>query len=244
MSDNVNHELRQRLAAPFAADEIQWKPAAVSGSRALAICYVSARAVMDRLDDCFGVGGWQTSYRETPDGVNCRLELWIGERWIQHEDFGAFSEQPDGGDKVKAGYSDSLKRVAIHVGVGRYLYAVPNQWLPWDPKARKFLQEPKLPQQAGGNGKLIRKSSAAAATPPGANHTPGNGITDEERQELTQLLAQKGKTAGAALKTAGCHGASLKDLTREQYQLLVEKLTQLPDVPKLPGYVKFPKEPS
>jgi hypothetical protein len=29
--------------------------------------------VMDRLDEALGVGGWQTSYREIPDGVACKL---------------------------------------------------------------------------------------------------------------------------------------------------------------------------
>jgi hypothetical protein len=189
MSDDVNHELRQCLAAPFAPDEIQWKPAAVTNGRALAICYVSVRAVMDRLDDVFGVGGWQTSYRETPDGVNCRLDVWIGDRWIQHEDFGAFSEQPDGGDRVKAAYSDALKRVAIHVGVGRYLHAVPNQWLPWDPKARKFLQEPHLPAEWRPAGWALANSSTPAA----------NGITDKQWTALVGLCKARGFKPSALL---------------------------------------------
>jgi hypothetical protein len=199
MSDNVNHELRQRLAAPFAADEIQWKPAAVSGNRALAICYVSVRAVMDRLDDVFGVGGWQTSYRETSDGVNCRLEVWIGDRWIQHEDFGAFSEQPDGGDKVKAAYSDSLKRVAVHLGVGRYLHAVPCRWLPWDSKARKFLQPPQLPAEAAGPVKAGSRSSPAGQTPLNGNQAAANGISAKQWAALEALCKAKGCKAANVL---------------------------------------------
>ena len=54
--------LADLLAAPFAADEIKWKPKIVKGNRALAIAYLDARLVEDRLDAVFGPGGWQDRY--------------------------------------------------------------------------------------------------------------------------------------------------------------------------------------
>jgi hypothetical protein len=177
-----NQELRERLAAPFAADEINWKPAAVSGNRALAICYVSVRSVMERLDDVFGIGGWETSYRETPAGVNCRLRVLIGDRWVDHEDFGAFSEQADEGDRCKAAYSDALKRVAVHLGIGRYLYSVANQWLPWDAKGRRFLEQPQLPAEF----RPARPALAQSSTP------VANGISDKQWAALVALCKARG----------------------------------------------------
>src|SRR5262245_34672485 len=38
------------LAAPFDPLDVHWKPKAVSGNRALAVPYLDARAIMDRLD--------------------------------------------------------------------------------------------------------------------------------------------------------------------------------------------------
>ncbi|MCA1685873.1 MAG: hypothetical protein LC745_07765 [Planctomycetia bacterium] len=39
------------LAALFDPSEVKFKPQSVKGNRALAICYIDARAVMDRLDE-------------------------------------------------------------------------------------------------------------------------------------------------------------------------------------------------
>ena len=70
--------IRHALARPFDPAEVKFKPQTVSGNRALAIPYVDARTIMERLDDVFGVGGWQTSYREAKDGVICTLSVQVG----------------------------------------------------------------------------------------------------------------------------------------------------------------------
>src|SRR5262249_52993764 len=117
------------LSAPFDASEVKFKPAAVSGSRALALAYVDARAIEDRLGAVCGVAGWQDSYRVLPDGaVVCRLRLRIGEQWITKVDVGSPSGQGDSVHPTKAAFSDALKRAAVKFGVGRYLYRLPRQW--------------------------------------------------------------------------------------------------------------------
>jgi hypothetical protein len=40
------------LAAPFPANEVRWKLRAVSGNRALVICYIDARAVSTGWTTC------------------------------------------------------------------------------------------------------------------------------------------------------------------------------------------------
>jgi hypothetical protein len=141
--------ITQALSAPFERSEVKFKPAVVSGSRALALAYVDARAIQDRLDEVLGVLGWQDSYRVLADGsVMCRLRLKIGGEWITKVDVGGQSEQPDGGDRLKAAVSDALKRAAVKFGIGRYLYRLPQQWCDYDPHKRQFVKPPALPTSA------------------------------------------------------------------------------------------------
>ena len=119
--------LTEALASPFDPREVRFKPAVVSGNRALALAYVDARVIQDRLDDVLGVTGWQDEYECLPDGsVVCRLRLRLGDEWITKMDVGGPSEQPDEGDRRKAAFSDALKRAAVKFGIGRYLYRLPS----------------------------------------------------------------------------------------------------------------------
>ncbi|MHB1421867.1 MAG: Rad52/Rad22 family DNA repair protein [Gemmataceae bacterium] len=63
MNASETQELQQRLAAPFEPSEVKFKPAMVKGNRALALHYVDARAIMDRLDAVVGVDGWSDEVR-------------------------------------------------------------------------------------------------------------------------------------------------------------------------------------
>jgi hypothetical protein len=65
-------DLQALLSAPFEASEVEFRPTNVSGSRALALAYVDARLIQDRLDHVLGVDGWQDRYSLMPDG-SCRL---------------------------------------------------------------------------------------------------------------------------------------------------------------------------
>src|SRR6516225_7926230 len=141
--------LMQALAAPFDPREVKFKPAVVSGHRAMAMAYIDARVIQDRLDDVLGGAGWQDEYECLPDGsVVCRLRLRLGGEWITKMDVGGPSEQPDEGDRRKAAFSDALKRAAVKFGVGRYLYRLPAQWVDYDPDKRQLARTPTLPPSA------------------------------------------------------------------------------------------------
>lgn len=142
-------QLSLLLTAPFPADAVHWKPLAVRGNRALAAAYLDARAVMQRLDSVFGVGGWKDAYQLVAGGsVVCTLSLKIGDEWVEKSDVGSPSEQPDDGDKLKAAFSDSLKRAACKCGIGRYLYKLPRQWVDYDSQSKQFAKMPTLPAWA------------------------------------------------------------------------------------------------
>lgn len=182
--------IAQALAAPFDPTEVKFKPQTVSGNRALAVPFVDARVIQDRLDDAVGVLGWQDSYECLPDGsVVCRLRIRLGDEWIAKEDVGGQSEQPDEGDRRKAAFSDALKRAAVKFGIGRYLYRLKPQWVDYDPQKRQFLKLPTLPGATAAPpaplaDKKPAKGKAPEATPaeakpaetrPAADHPPVKG---------------------------------------------------------------------
>src|SRR5205085_5952168 len=169
ISDADIKVVARALAAPFDETEVKFKPQAVKGNRALALAYVDVRAIMDRLDNVLGVENWQDHYQLLPDNsVMCRLRLRIGDRWITKTDVGGPSEQPDGGDRLKAAFSDALKRAAVKFGIGRYLYRLPSQWLDYDPQKRQFTRTPTLPEWA----LPVKPQAAAPAAPQAAPAAP------------------------------------------------------------------------
>jgi hypothetical protein len=104
---------------------------------------------MQRLDSVFGVGGWQDAYQLVNGGcVVCTLSVKFDGEWIDKTDVGSPSEEPDNGDKLKAAFSDALKRAAIKLGIGRYLYRLPRQWVDYDPQSKQFKATPSLPAWA------------------------------------------------------------------------------------------------
>ena len=55
-------ELSLSLTAPFPPDAVHFKPVTVKANRTLAVAYLDACTVMQRLDTVCGVGGGSESY--------------------------------------------------------------------------------------------------------------------------------------------------------------------------------------
>lgn len=118
-----------KLAEPFDRSEVHWRAQTItqSGDKALALAYIDARDVMNRLDAVCGPAGWQSRYTETPRGrVLCEIGINVGGEWIWKSD-GAGDTAVEG---EKGGISDALKRAAVQWGIGRYLYRLGNVWAP------------------------------------------------------------------------------------------------------------------
>ncbi len=220
------NEVAAALAAPFDPAEVKFKPQTVAGNRALAVPFVDARVIQDRLDDVLGVMGWQDSYECLPDGsVVCRLRIRLGAEWITKEDVGGQSEQPDEGDRRKAAFSDALKRAAVKFGIGRYLYRMKPQWVDYDPQKRQFVRVPTLPmapetvaEKKALKAKAAEKPAEQPAEQPaepakgGSRGMPANGqelhrrLQDYDARLAAQGLCKPGelvKHVAAAGKKAG-----------------------------------------
>ncbi len=144
--DPVTRAIADALAEPFEPREVKFKPQMVKNNRCLAMAYIDARLIQDRLDEAVGVENWEDGYKILADGsVMCRLRVKIGDRWVVKSDVGSPSEQPDGGDRLKAAFSDALKRAAVKFGIGRYLYRLQAQWVDYDTVKKQVAQVPQLP---------------------------------------------------------------------------------------------------
>jgi hypothetical protein len=154
----------EQLRDPFPLDALGWKPQAVKGNRALAVAYIDARDVMQRLDDAVGVENWQDEYFPLDGGqVMCKLSVCFDGKWVTKCDVGGESEQPDKGDREKAAFSDALKRAAVKFGIGRYLYSMPSQWCDYDPLKKQFKQTPRVAPQ------FLPRVATPAKAPPAPN---------------------------------------------------------------------------
>lgn len=149
MTGKTTAEIQKELAEYFDPREVKAKPQMVKQSRALAMFYIDARLVQDRLDSVMGIAGWKTEYVQVgTHSYECRLSLLLDGAWVTKADVGSTSEQPDEGDRTKAAYSDAIKRAAVAFGIGRYLYRLPALWCDYDPQKKQFTAAPRLPDWA------------------------------------------------------------------------------------------------
>lgn len=211
--------LRAALSAFFHENVVSCRPGATftrdGQDQAAVLWYLDARAVMNRLDDVFGVAGWQTKFETAFDKamVVCHLSCRVNGEWITKSDAGALSEQPDEGDRYKAGYSDSLKRAAVHWGIGRYLHEMPFQSHAFDKQRKRFSGSPKMPaaftpRAAGKQGQQAQAKENAPAAPKddgGAalskqwrDHLEaeyGAAVTKDDYEKVNDLVRKEGKAA-------------------------------------------------
>ena len=140
--DNLLKKLREH----FPVEDIEYKIGALNSdkTKGLALAYISARAIQNRLDSVLGMENWKVSYREIQGGFLCTLSIRINNEWIEKEDGAGIT---GGYESIKGGISNAFKRVASSgFGIGRYLYNTRNSWYPIKPQGKGFVfaETPKL----------------------------------------------------------------------------------------------------
>lgn len=164
-----------KLKAPFKPEEIEFRVGSTNKdkTKGLALAYVTNRAIQNRLDEVFTPFGWQNSFREWKGTSQiCGISVWDDKKneWITKWD-GADDSQTEA---IKGGLSDSMKRAAYQWGIGRYLYELPDTWVPLD-EYKKLAYEPQLPKWALPEG-YVYKESPKKQEPPKGNPQQSQGI--------------------------------------------------------------------
>lgn len=197
----------EKLSAPFPASAIHWRAQTVTkdGTKALALAYLDARDVMDRLDDAVGPANWKDSYFETASGRTiCTLSIRVDGEWIDKSD-GSGDTDVEG---EKGSISGALKRAGVKWGIGRYLYDLGNVWALCE--SQEFNGKPKWRKWAPGADKTF---SDALAKLTGAQKPPSGPITDATRDWLAAQITGHGLSISEFCKARAI--ASLKDVFYE-----------------------------
>lgn len=169
------------LAKPFPENQIEWRigQCGEKGNGQIwanCLAYVTARAVMERLDEVCGPENWQVHYRFENGGVICVLTIRVGkDDWVSKEDG---SDQTDI-EAFKGGISGALKRAAVAFGIGRYLYGLESgyativdrggMWAKTKSGKEFYWEPPKLPQWALPADQKSQALPQVKPDQPGAN---------------------------------------------------------------------------
>lgn len=186
-----------KLSEHFPPHKVSWRVGSTNKekTKGMALAYIDARDVMQRLDDAVGPMDWQDHYEETPSGrVICTLAIRCPEtqEWIKKSD-GAGSTGFEG---EKGGISDAFKRAAVKWGIGRYLYdckapwvALSNGYLPKDFNGTQYLpNRPAFSSKAMKTKYYKGLKAAAADDDSGKARELWDELDNEQRNEIWHML--------------------------------------------------------
>jgi hypothetical protein len=174
----MSSEIYEKLKRPFDPKLISWRAGATNAkknngvaTKCIALAYIDARDVMERLDEVFGLGGWQCRYSHAENKTICEISVLIDGTWITRANGAGDSDI----EAEKGAISDAFKRAAVLFGIGRYLYDLPNVWVDCD-EWKHIKSPPQLP---------------VWATPEGFD----KGITIDGKKRLPTLTPKEAETA-------------------------------------------------
>jgi hypothetical protein len=123
------------LKKPFAPEKISWRvgPTTQDKKSGIALAYIDARDVMERLDEVCG-DNWQCTYPHANGKTVCSIGIKVGDEWVWRSNGAGDTDM----EAEKGALSDAFKRAAVCFGIGRYLYDVENVWVTIEPAGKSY----------------------------------------------------------------------------------------------------------
>jgi hypothetical protein len=192
-----------QLAEPFNSSEIKWRVTHTThdGSRGAVIAFADPRAYTDRLNQLFTPSGWTRNYdvtavsavtRQKRDKViqtgkvlvTCTVTIarlgthsGSGEQWADEQ------------NAMTSAEAQSFKRASSCFGLGRYLYNLPETWVPLDAQGRPTklpaLPDWALPKANAATGKI---NPACGPRPPVVQRGPIDQKTTVRIEGFRRIL--------------------------------------------------------
>ncbi|BEV44795.1 Rad52/Rad22 family DNA repair protein [Afipia carboxidovorans] len=201
-----------KLAAEFPRDAVSWRAQSVTkdGSKAMALAYIDARDVMDRLDEVCGPGNWQDRYEFAGPKTICYLSIKIGDEWVTKAD-GAGDTAVEA---EKGAISDAFKRAAVKWGVGRYLYALDAPWVPCE--CSEFNGKKQWRRWKADPWQFVKGAS-----------TPSQSVSDETRHHFITACRETIRKANSADKLGAWWNSDEQKKARRDFELTKPELDDL-----------------
>lgn len=165
----------EKLKAEFPGDRISWRIGSTMDdkSKGLALAYIDARDVMERLDEVCGPQNWQCKYSHANGKTVCDIGLCVFDasdnrpngEWVWKADGAGDSDV----EAEKGALSDAFKRAAVRWGIGRYLYddRFKKIWVEIEPAGKSFrIKQSELNKLAGLFGEKTPKTSLQSVAQP------------------------------------------------------------------------------
>lgn len=236
-------EMMRELQKPFAVNEVEWRVqrCGITNGRpwATVLCYLTNRAIMNRLDQVAGLANWKNEFAKWDENSTlCGISVRIGGEWITKWD-GASETKVEA---VKGGFSDSMKRAAVQWGMGRYLYNLTENFAQCSLEYQKdwnktttsdkrtiYWKTPTLPEWALPAPADVGKDSGGVTTRPNDKPAP-QGPPKPQKPVSPATAADKAAILLKFMESLGVQreeieaaiGASAEEFTTEETAIVRE----------------------
>lgn len=137
MATNDTTQIMLQLRSPFKADRIEWRLQSCGTKKdgsiwAKCLAYIDNRAAMERLDEVFGANWSQEEqFQAIGSAAVCTVTITVDgvPGYPSRTVTGSAAVEANGDiDQFKSAASGAMKRAVVNLGVGRYLYSLPEAW--------------------------------------------------------------------------------------------------------------------
>ena len=149
----------EAFGKPFPVSDVSWRLQNTNKEKTMgvAVPYLDARAISDRLDEVVGQCGWRDHYeqwhsfsestKEKDREITRQVNSQLCTIFIYDEDRKEWIGKTDGAENtdiesVKGGLSDAFKRAAVKWNIGRYLYKFKPVWVKIKAQGKGYVVDP------------------------------------------------------------------------------------------------------
>lgn len=180
------------LSDQFDPAEIHWRVGSTTKdkTKGMALAFIDARNVMDRLDESVGSMNWRDSYCFEGKRTLCTIEIRDDStnEWVGKTDGAGDTDV----ESEKGALSDAFKRAAVKWGIGRYLYALDSPWVAIEPAGRSFrIAKSEI-------ARLAKACGAPTPTQPAHGKSEANGSPKPDGPNASSL-PEKNQSPGLLL---------------------------------------------
>lgn len=180
----------QQLRAPFAPNRIEWRIQSCGTKSdgsvwAKCLAYIDNRSAMERLDEVYGED-WshKEEFKQIGNSAVCTVTISIaGSRSVSGSCEVELNKSDDI-DPFKSGASGAMKRAVVNLGIGRYLYDLPETWA--------------VIAEDGANVGKTKDGTKFRWNPPVLSGVPVYGTAIEEIPEPVKKVVRKAVAAQPA----------------------------------------------